>query len=91
MRQRTGDLCVFAVTLTVPAGLIVFGLPSDQVIAATTATALLYSAWRQGGGGPPSQGSPGGGAAGEGDDRGPGDAPSAGPESRSGPTVVREE
>ncbi|KIF01323.1 hypothetical protein PL81_36245 [Streptomyces sp. RSD-27] len=73
-----GDLCAFAVALTVPAGLIVFGLPSDQVIAATTATALLYSAWRQGGGGPPTQ-DPGAGS-----DSAPGHSPPSGSEAGAG-------
>lgn len=54
MRQRTADLCAFAFIVAAPAGLIALDLPSDQVIAATSASAVLYSAWRQGGGRPPS-------------------------------------
>lgn len=77
MRQRTADLCAFAFIVAAPAGLIALDLPSDQVIAATSASAVLYSAWRQGGGRPPSQG-PGGG-------RGAGSDPGSGCDSDSGP------
>lgn len=48
MRQRTADLCAFAVIVGTPAALIALNLPSDQVIASTSAAAVLYSAWRQG-------------------------------------------
>jgi hypothetical protein len=59
MRQRTADICAFAIIVGTPAALIALNLPSDQVIASTSAAAVLYSAWRQGGGTPPSQGSGG--------------------------------
>ena len=59
MRQRTADLFAFAIIVGTPAALIALNLPSDQVIASTSAAAVLYSAWRQGGGTPPSQGSGG--------------------------------
>lgn len=54
MRQRTADLCALAIIVAAPVGLIALKLSSDQVIASTSATAILYSAWRQGGGTPPS-------------------------------------
>ncbi|GEB62447.1 hypothetical protein GCM10017674_67690 [Streptomyces gardneri] len=54
MRQRTAALCSLSLVIAVPAGLIALGLPSDQVIALASASAVLYSAWRQGGAGQPS-------------------------------------
>ncbi len=92
MRQRTADLCVFAFAVSAPTGLIVLGLPSDQVIPAMTATALLYSTWRQSGGGDPPLGSGRAGGAEAGPDPAPdpGDRPEAGLVGSSGQGRLRD-
>jgi hypothetical protein len=84
MRQRTADLCAFAIIVGTPAGLIALNLPSDQVIASTSAVAVLYSAWRQGGGTPPSQDSRGR----QGDGSEAGSSSGTAPGSGTGPGLV---
>ncbi|MFF3553703.1 hypothetical protein ACFYXL_09845 [Streptomyces tsukubensis] len=49
MRQRTADLYAFAVIVAAAVTLIAVGLPSDQIVGFTSAVAILYTAWRQGG------------------------------------------
>ncbi|MGW6315718.1 hypothetical protein [Streptomyces sp. NPDC055099] len=43
-RQRTADLRAFTTIVGTPAALIALNPPSDQVIASTSAAAVLYSA-----------------------------------------------
>jgi hypothetical protein len=47
MRQTYVNLCALALIVVATVVLIALGLPSEQIIAVSTAVGVLYSAWHQ--------------------------------------------
>ncbi|MET9378835.1 hypothetical protein ABZX98_32660 [Streptomyces sp. NPDC002992] len=47
MRQTSMNLCALALIVAAAVALIALGLPSEQIIAVSTAVGVLYTAWHQ--------------------------------------------
>lgn len=47
MRQTYVNLCVLVLTVGATVALIALDLPSERIIAVSTAAAALYTAWHQ--------------------------------------------